>query len=277
MISTIDVQSVDHALPYQWLCIDIETGHGRPEDCERLMRLTWAPDKRWKDDTIGKRYKEALQKKIEKRALIDESPIKVVSLRSDSELRCLHWIEPHEAKQISGGLVEGFATQREMLIALRALLDARVIGDTPIVGHNIIGFDLPRLRWAYIKERLRLPDALHAFEQATYDVMREFCRRYTVNKDIMISFDEVLEQFGLPSHKGIVSGPDIPDLIEQGETDLVVQYALLDVVAESDLFLRMTGGLEDDHANEDQQQQQPQAGHEPANKELPQQDAGVGF
>jgi hypothetical protein len=231
---------------YSYLALDIETSDGRPEDAERDLRLTWKPDPRWTDETIGKRYKEALAKKLEKLALLDSAPIVCVSLRSESELRCLHALQAEPAHLVEGGLVEGFATQREMLIALRALLDARCSDETLLVGHNIVGFDLRKLRWAYVKAELAMPYVLRTREQPVFDTMLRYGQLFAVgSKDLFIALAELLELFGLPSHKGEIDGSMVPQLVREGRFDELVRYALKDAAAEHGLFLRMSGQLED--------------------------------
>lgn len=227
--------------PYRFLALDIETAQGRPEAAERAMRLAWTPNKTWKPETIGNRYLEMLAKKEERLALLDGAPVIAVSLRSDTEHRCLHSMSAHPPKWVDGGLVEGFASQRECLIALRGLLDSRVSPDTVLVGHNILLFDLRRLRWAYVRAGVRLPLAFAAKDQPAFDTMREYGHRFSGDGDTHIALRDVCESFGLTSHKSIVDGAQVPELFAAGQFEVIVQYSLLDVIAEADLYLRMTG------------------------------------
>lgn len=234
-------------VPYKWLTLDVETVDGRPEDAERLMRVQWAPNPDWKPETIGNRYLAALAKKKEKLALIDEAPLACVAIRSDSELRCLHAMYAHEPRLKHGGLIQGFSDRREMLVAFRTLLETRLGPDAPLVGHNILHFDLRKIRWQFLKEGLRLPRQLVTREQPVFDMMVEYGRRFSTNGgDIMVGLADVLEAFGLPTHKGIADGADVPQLYRQGEFDLIVEYCMLDVIAEADLFVRMNGGVNDE-------------------------------
>jgi len=229
---------------YEWLALDIETTDGRPEHAERWMRMNWSPTPSWKDETIGKRYRELLEKKKQKLALLDESPIILVTLVSnENELRAIHCMYEHQPKNMFGALVEGFATQAEMLAALRNLLDAKVFNDTTIVGHNIKHFDLNKLRWANLRESLRLPVALQ-LKMPIYDTMLEYGRRFSLNRNPYIALDDVLELLEMDSHKKVMSGADVPDLYRAGKYDTIIQYGLLDVLDEAEVFLRMTGQSE---------------------------------
>ncbi len=232
--------------PYGYLALDIETADGRPDDAERTVALAYRPDSltrgTWKPETAGNRIAEAFKARLDKLALLDEAPIVVISLRSDTELRALHTCNAHEPRMIHGGLVEGFTDATAMLIALRNLLDARMTPDTPLVGHNITHFDLRKLRWAYARHGVRPPAALLDRGQAVYDTMTEYGRRFSVAKgECFIALADLLEEFGIPNHKTTADGAMAPQLYRTGQHDALIGYALLDVLAESELFLRMTG------------------------------------
>lgn len=232
---------------FNWLTLDIETIGGRPEDAERDMRMNWAPNPTWKPDTIGKRYLEMLEKKRERLALIDGSRVVSVALRSNPEAaqtRVLHCLYVHDANAVGGALIEGFATEREMLAALRALLGAHVGDQTTLVGHNIADFDLPKLRMAYLRNGLALPACL-AGDQDIFDTMRVWGRKFSATRDPFVSLADVFEILGVESHKDLVDGSQVDQLYAEGKHDLLIKYNLLDVLAEDELFRRMTGQLDD--------------------------------
>jgi hypothetical protein len=229
------------AQPYDWLALDIETTDARPEDAERECRLAWTPRKNLKTDAVfGKQIREALEKKMKKLALLDAAPIIVVSLKSNTELRCLHSMEPQAPTAVAAGLVEGFGSMADMLIALRNVLDKYVSAETLLVGHNITHFDMPKLRWAYVRHGLRTPEALMP-GQPRFDTMVEYGRAFSVSKEKWFcALADVLDEFGIEGHKHLVSGAEIPGLYQEGRYDEIVQYALLDVMNEAELFERMT-------------------------------------
>lgn len=234
--------------PYSYLALDLETTDGSPEEAEHWMRLRYLPPANYsKPESIGKHFLDKLADKKAKLALLDSAPIVCVSLKSDDELRCLHCLEAGEPRQIAGGLVEGFATMREMLAALRALLDARCTPETLLVGHNILGFDLRKLRWAYVKHGLRMPFVLQGTDQPVFDTMLKYASLFTVGgeRGLFVSLDDLLIDFGIASHKGEIDGSQVPGLVAAKRYDDLVQYALLDVLAEAELFLRMSGQIED--------------------------------
>jgi hypothetical protein len=240
---------------YQRLTLDIETEDARPEDAEALLRTHWSPNPTWTNETIGKRFKEALEKKLDKLALIDAAPIAVVSLKSDTEAIVLHSVLEDPARTVGACKVEGFATQREMLLALRVVLDQHVDGTTELVGHNVIGFDLRRLRYAFAHEGLRIPRCLADRDQPVFDLMREFGRRFSMAGEadgkLFCALDVVLAGLGIRSHKGDIDGSMVPELVrraragERKALDILITYAALDAVSEEEAYLRMTGQAED--------------------------------
>jgi hypothetical protein len=227
---------------YDWLCLDLETTDARPEDVEREFYLDWRPSPTWKKpETVFERWQKALATAKEKAALVAQAAIISVGLRTNIDIRCLHAMEQHDPDTSTGALVEGFESTKQMLIALRTVLDTYCDGETMLVGHNIKSFDLPKLRFHYVLHSLKLPVCLLNRDQPLYDTMIQY-RKYTSRNDsFMIGLNEVLEGFHLPSHKNIVDGAEIPRLHAAGEYKKIIEYQLLDVIAEGDLFLRMIG------------------------------------
>lgn len=231
-----------------WLAIDIETVAGRPEELERHLRLFYAPPANMKTpEAIGRNWIAFRDTKSEKQGLLDSARVIVVSLATPEETRVLHCLREEEIRQHPSGLgwIEGFETRRQMLLALRAGLDALVGPETVLVGHNIRGFDLPRLRWSYQAERLRMPPAL-AGEPPTFDTMREYGRRFSMVDRPFIALADLLELFGLPNHKGELDGSRIQEYFEAGRFEEILTYALQDAAVEANLYLRMTGQVDDD-------------------------------
>lgn len=226
---------------YGYLTLDIETADASPDAAHRFVQNFFNPANCKKPETIGKRYLDQVEKKKERLALLDESPVICVSLKSDTELRCLHAMGAQDPTDMHGGLIEGFATTTEMLQALAYLLNLYVTPDTVIVGHNILGFDLPKLRWHFVKHRIPVPGCLLDKGQPLFDTMREYVNRFSMQNQPFIALDALLDLIGMDSHKSAISGADVPDLYLQGEVETITGYALLDVLAEAELFLRMTG------------------------------------
>lgn len=217
--------------------LDIETIAGDPSDAESWMRRAWSPAANWKPETIGARWHDAYQKKLDRLALIDGSPIISVQLKTRAGCEVIHWAQCDEAA-IAGSEMTRVADERSMLLAARERL--RCCGETEIVGHNVRRFDLPRLRFAFIKHGLMLPSCLANDDHPVYDTMARW-GRFTVDDRPFISLSECLTACGLPNHKEQVSGEDVGKLWLSGDHKLLLTYAVADVLAEEALFLRMTG------------------------------------
>lgn len=229
--------------PTAWVAIDIETAGGRPEDAEEWMRRNWEPSAKWKPETIGARYLEMLAKKTERLALLDASQIIAIGIRTPVELGLFHSMQAAPPSTVEGSFVQGFVGERQMLAAFRAFTSTRTSEETLLVGHNIGHFDLPRLRLAFLRNGLQLPAVLAADGQPVFDTMREFCRRFSADSDSngMISLDALLAKIGLPSHKDVASGADVPGMFAAGAFDAIVRYCLLDVATEAIVFERLAG------------------------------------
>ncbi len=241
-----------------WIAIDIETGNGRPEEIERQLRRDYFPPSNYKKaEAIGNALLELAERRKEKSAVADGAPIYVVSLAlpfSSSvigEIRVLHCLREEpltERDDMTGkpAFVEGFATRRQMLEALRVGLELASGPETVLVGHNIRAFDLVRLRWSYLRAGLRMPSPLAFDGQPIFDTMREFGRRFSAVERPFVALSDLLEEFGMPNHKSEVSGAMVPGMIEAGEVDRLVAYAATDARTEAELFLRMTGQTNDE-------------------------------
>lgn len=231
-------------MAYQWLCLDIETANARPEDAENFIINCYRPEAfgSWKNETIGQRIKDAHAAKASLLSCMDESPIICVSLRSDYETRVLHCMAQQDPTNVEGALVEGFSEPKAMLRALRTLLDGYTTPETVLVGHNISHFDLPKLRHQMVKQSVRMPGALRDPNQPVFDTMVQYFRRFSLKGEkLMLPLKTLCSEFGIETHKDTVDGSMIPKLFEQGEFDTIIKYAILDVIAESELYLRMTG------------------------------------
>lgn len=230
--------------PLEWLCLDIETTAGRPESAEEYCRRFWSPDARWAPETIGRRYLEALGKKREKLALLDAAGIAVIAIRDSSTLRPVtvtHGRGEQSPEVREWGVIGGYADERRLLIGLREFLNGHTDEGTLLVGHNVHGFDLPRLRFAYLRAGLQLPGILASPGVEVFDTMREFARRFSVEREEFIGLATVLDKLGMPNHKELMDGSQIDSLLGTGQLEAVLKYAALDVLCESEVFLRMTG------------------------------------
>ena len=95
-----------------------------------------------------------------------------------------------------------------------------------------------------------MPAALAA-DQPVFDTMREYGRRFSQVEKPFVALADLLEEFGLPSHKAELDGSKVPGMVEEiqaGKREhlpTLLTYALKDAAIEARLFLAMTGQLPD--------------------------------
>jgi DNA polymerase III epsilon subunit-like protein len=230
-------------VPPRYVVIDVETIAGCPEDAEAAFRRSFCPNPNWKATTIGERYLDGLQQRRERLSLLDASPIVTVSMATDADCRLLHTLSLAEPA-IYGIPLEAYPDERMLLIRLREYLES-CSDNTLFVGHNIVGFDLPRLRMRYLANGLRLPRPLTTTHQPVYDTMLAWGELFSVEGARYVSLHDCLEIAHIPSHKTMISGSDVQQLYESGDHKTLALYAVLDALAERALFLCMTGQAED--------------------------------
>lgn len=232
-----------------WVCIDIETTGGRPDAVEEFIRRTWWPDIRlkedgtlggWKDETIGERFRKAHMDWQQKQALLDAAEIKVIALMSPGKpVTLLHTLKAEPARTEDYGMVMGMENEAALMRVYRELMSQWMGEHTHWVGSNIRDFDLPRLRLASLRNGVQLPRCLQ--EQPVFDLMKFFCKNLSVERQIMVSVDTMLKALGMESHKAIIHGGMMDELIARGEHELILQYSGMDVRQEAEIYLRLTG------------------------------------
>lgn len=220
------------------IVIDIETKAGKPGDAEEWMRRNWSPSDKWAEETIGKRYKEALEKKRTQLALIDTAEVMVIAVeRAPGEAQLLH------SFGTAPGITPGFGSEKEMLQGFAQWLAMVEMQAGPVtwIGHNIRGFDLPKLRLRMVKHGISLPPALAGAHESVFDIMSEFCRHFSTNRVEMISASDVFDSLGIPNHKQEMDGSKLETLIAEGRFAEILAYAKKDVEAESLCWRKMEG------------------------------------
>lgn len=227
--------------PPEYLVLDIETAAGEPTEAEAWMRTVWSPNPNWKPATIGERYLAALETKKERLALLDTAPIISVALRTACDCRLIHWLNIDDAV-IAGVPLERTPDQKALLERTAQYL-AACSQETVLVGHNLLHFDLPKLRQGMLRHGVRLPTILVDRDHPVYDTMREWSR-FTLDDRQYISLAELADVLGLPEHKAIISGAMVPEMYQQNRFAELLAYAAADVLAQWQVFLRMTGQLE---------------------------------
>jgi len=217
-------------LPY--IVLDIETGFADKATVARAVERIKPPSNYKDPEKISKWMEDAATQAAEDSALLDGSPVTCISLVCG------------KARHVFDSSVkDGEAT---MLNQVRHFLDTETGPDTVVVGHNHLAFDLPRLRSAYLRNRLALPmifrvDLDETKRPKVADTMRMF-HYFTSERheDRHVSLRDVVAALGLPPLKDGVTGKDMPALAKAGKWGTVREYCLLDAVATEAAYLLMT-------------------------------------
>jgi len=239
------------APPARWLVLDIETGDA-DEGAVRATMEAWKGPSNWKPETIERKRQEFAEKAMEKAALLDASPVLCVALTTDEPRRLIISGMGGDKPAVEGWAVDVREDERAMLVRLREVLDACATLGTVIVGHNICGFDMPKLRNAYLRHRLKLPAILAPRvldgDQAApvVDTSRLF-KAYSMEHrdDFCPGLDTMAAGLGIPRPKEVISGADVPRLHRAGEFAAILTYCAVDTACTARAYLLMTGQADD--------------------------------
>lgn len=240
------LQLVPQPAPAAWLVFDLETGDA-PEEAIQAALTGWKPPANIKDgEKIEARRQEAAEKIRERAALLDASPVLCVAIQTDATAVLFNGMDTEE-HTVTGWEVMPCGDERGLLLKLRDWLDTNTGPQTLIGGHNIRGFDLPKLRSAYVRHRLCLPELLKPRlrdEPApeVVDTMSLYKAFSMENRDnLFISLDTVADGLGIVRPKGVISGSDVPRLHAAGENAAILTYCAIDTATTAWAFLLMTG------------------------------------
>lgn len=232
--------------PAEWLVLDIESGDA-PEDAVNAAVEAWTPPKNVKDaDKLEARRIEAEAKRRERAALLDASPIICVAIQTPRESVVFDGMGA--ASGVDGWTTMHSTDERGMLETLRVWLDRMTDAGTILAGHNIRDFDLPKLRNAYLRHRLRLPAILApkikdgdivAQVVDTAGLFKAFSMEH--RNDFCPGLDTVARTLGIPRPKMVISGADVPKYHKKGLFSEILIYCCIDVACTSQAYLLMTG------------------------------------
>jgi hypothetical protein len=236
------------------LCFDIETGNASEDAISLSADFYKAPANMKDPEKIKEREAKAIATMREKSALLDLAPIYVVGSMTESAAVLFHHIKAKKKVESLKNIpaeIFTFKSERDMLGAYREWIDPRFAPNQVIVGHNIKSFDLPKIRGAFVRNRLVLPKVFSAAAKEggveVYDTMKEFLYGFTTELygDKYVTQEEMVARLGIPGHKHRLSGAEIPGLIAQGKAEEVLAYNYLDFAEAYAAFLAMTGQYRD--------------------------------
>lgn len=133
-----------------------------------------------------------------------------------------------------------FDSEEQMLLAVTDYLNMMCDQETEVVVANA-SFDLPKIRFACLRNRVAIPEILKPrAENPIYDVLYMASKYFFVGNQQFISLDELTRRLAIGEGK-MISGAEIPGLIEEGFYSEVIAYNELDVLMTGIAYLIMTG------------------------------------
>jgi hypothetical protein len=224
-------KAVQLLTPAKFVALDIETGNA-PEEAVENAVTNWKAPKNWKPETVEAKRAEHAQAKREKAALLDASPILCIACRTEKDSVIFSSMGKTDL-QISWQISE-HETEREMLQAFRSWTNSIVNFETVVTGHNLISFDLPKIRNAFIRHRLQLPLFLlptlrDEMKNEIIDTMK-LAKAYTMEHrdDFAISLDTLAGVLNIERPKQAMSGAEVPAAFERGEIAPILIYCAID-------------------------------------------------
>lgn len=226
----------------EFVSIDIETKNLTLDQIEFEGGLL-KPNPSTKDEEKKKQQIEVKKARlVEKGACTNSAEIACVGICfQDKEPFVIHTF-PGQYK-IDGVIDERCSSTRSMLEYVTSILNAVCDIDTTIIVAGS-GFDLPKLRLACVTNRCIMPEILLPDSpNPIYDVLYYGGKYFMVGqgKQYNISLDELLIRLGLLKDKKVVSGREIPKMIEEERFEEVVMYNGNDALMNVEAYLMMNG------------------------------------
>lgn len=220
------------------ITLDIETRHATESELAIEARFL-KPSGGCKTDKAKAKSLEDKQFALaERSALTDACQIGCVGLFCDG--RQLISFTSFSTVVLDYPVVVG-TTEKIMLQNLGMFLEGATDAATQLVTFNGRGFDIPKLRLAFARNGVRLPDILRPFASPIHtDVMLLYGKYYSIKGAPFVSLNEVAAQLGIESQP-VMSGADVPDAINNGNGDVVILYNLLDCILTDLAYCRLMG------------------------------------
>lgn len=253
--------------PTKNFVFDLETGDAPEAAVEMMQDLVTAQSNIKDPEKIAENIAKQRDDIRKKAALLDAAPIACMAWVTEKERVLFHhtgkpwgkYKAPKKLKGLEDIELRCSADERAMLSDLREWLDSRAIVErdkdgkgflSTLGGHNVKGFDLPHLRFAYLRHGLVAPavlwpEAVRAGVEV-FDTMTSYLWDYSswFRGDKFITLEAVSAAMGLPSYKSRMKGEDVPRFVAEGKFEEVAIYNVLDSLQTYRIFLGLTNQAE---------------------------------
>lgn len=228
---------------FPFVSVDIETRNLTPEQIE-LASCFVKHHPSTKDEAKKAAQIEAKKAAlVEKGALNDASEIACISIWTASEPAPIVLHTFPFGEEIKGIAHAQYATEKDMLKAFAEMMNDACDEQTEVVVANA-GFDLPRLRYAAaIRNRVAVPEIIKPRSvNPIYDVLHMAGKYFLVGNgaEFGLSLDALAKHCQIITGK-VVSGKEIPDMIDRGEYETVITYNAIDALVTGKIYQILTG------------------------------------
>ncbi|MCP3663983.1 MAG: hypothetical protein GY696_16080 [Gammaproteobacteria bacterium] len=224
-----------------YIVLDIETGAAEGAALEMEKSLL-KPASNIKDP---KKIEANLAKKIkgaeEKAALLDSAPITCVGGKTPYGIFVVTSFKYGFDDELFSAGIDSCQEDNELklLKSLAEFVDSQLYDEeTVLVTFNGYHFDIPKLRLAYARNNLEVPD-LFCPGRPHVDTMIRYCKYFTVNNVIMCSIGEVVQKLGITESGKLVSGKLFPELVKEGRGLEAVLYNVIDCLMTEQIYFRI--------------------------------------
>ncbi len=125
----------------------------------------------------------------------------------------------------------------EILAAFFSSISGRTL--PTLIGHNILGYDIPLVYHRAIINGIRPHGAFHMHHKPWYGNNFDTMTEWAGMRD-RISLDRLCKLLGIPG-KGDIDGSMVPEMYERGEIDKIAEYCAHDVEKVRAIYRRLTG------------------------------------
>lgn len=228
--------------PSPYVVIDVETRNLTPDmiefESKFLKHHPGTKDAGKQEEQISKK-KKALETRG---ALADSAEMAVIGFYIQGmQPILLHTLD--FTGQIDGVECQKFTSIYDLLPVFAEYLDVFCDETTEIVVANA-GFDLPKLRFAFAKNRVKMPKILSPKStNSVFDVLRVFGRYFMVSSvaEYNVGLDEVTTRLCIEGGSKIMTGADVPRMIDEGNHEEVLVYNSIDVMKTLQSYLVLSG------------------------------------
>lgn len=200
-------------------------------------------------DKITERQRDAAERIRSKSALLDSAPILCIGIQTQHGAVVFNGMDTI-AYPIKGVQCIACGSERDMLWAVRQWLEIYTSPETVLVGQNVRNFDLPKLRSAFTRWKLKLPAILAPRiigEQTNMVDISSLFKGFSVEHrdDFCPSLDTICNALSVPRPKAVMSGAEVPGMHRNGRYHEILTYNAIDIGATTRAYLLMSGQADD--------------------------------